>query len=112
MVLAQALLLFCFESGAIKQKTFPVVLSFMNSTEFQNHAEKMFPLVSHMGLKVKTLSEKSCILTGSIAENKKGTPIFVAGVWWAFGCHARIVPSKLEVGRNVECNKKTSCIVA
>ncbi len=56
----------------------------MNSTEFQNHAEKMFPLVSHMGLKVKTLSEKSCILTGSIAENKNHIGTVFGGSLYCF----------------------------
>ncbi len=56
----------------------------MNSTEFQKHAEKMFPLVPHMGLKVKTLSEKNCILAGSIAENKNHIGTVFGGSLYCF----------------------------
>lgn len=56
----------------------------MTSDEFQQHAEKMFPLVPHMGFKVKTFLGHQCVLTGTWAENKNHIGTVFGGSLYCF----------------------------
>ena len=56
----------------------------MTSFEFQTHAEKMFPLVPHMGLKVKTFLGQHCVLTGTWRENKNHIGTVFGGSLYCF----------------------------
>ena len=56
----------------------------MTSFEFQQHAEKMFPLVPHMGMKVKAFLGHNCILTGTWAENKNHVGTVFGGSLYCF----------------------------
>lgn len=60
----------------------------MNSTEFQKHAEKMFPLVPHLGLQVKTFLAKECVLTGAWAQNKNHIGTVFGGSLYCFAALA------------------------
>lgn len=56
----------------------------MTSDEFQKHAEKMFPLVPHMGLRVKTFLPQDCVLTGTWAQNKNHIGTVFGGSLYCF----------------------------
>jgi thioesterase domain-containing protein len=56
----------------------------MNAGEFQSHAEKMFPVVPHMGLKVLEFSAHQCILSGSWQQNKNHIGTVFGGSLYCF----------------------------
>lgn len=56
----------------------------MTALEFQSHAEKMFPLVPHMGLKVQTFLPQTCVLTGTWSENKNHIGTVFGGSLYSF----------------------------
>lgn len=56
----------------------------MKALEFQKHAEKMFPVVPHMGLKVVNLSDTECLLAGSLAANKNHIGTAFGGSLYCF----------------------------
>lgn len=60
----------------------------MTSAEFQKHAEKMFPLVPHMGLQVKTFLPEICILTGLQTQNKNHISTVFGGSLYCFAALA------------------------
>jgi thioesterase domain-containing protein len=56
----------------------------MNASQFQKHAEKMFPVVPHMGLSVGKLNEQECVLFGKLAANKNHLGTAFGGSLYCF----------------------------
>jgi thioesterase domain-containing protein len=56
----------------------------MNALDFQKHAESMFPVVPHMGLKVAKLNPSECVLTGLLAANKNHLGTAFGGSLYCF----------------------------
>lgn len=60
----------------------------MKSVDFQNHAEKVFPVVSHLGLRVKDLSPQVSVLSGEWAPNKNHLETVFGGSLYSFSALA------------------------
>lgn len=56
----------------------------MTAESFQKHCEKMFPLVSHLGLQVQSFSPTLCELSGSWAVNKNHIGTVFGGSLYCF----------------------------
>lgn len=87
----------------------------MTADEFQKHAAKMFPIVPHLGLSVKKLSDQESILFGKLSANRNhlGTAFggslycFAAlscyGLVWAAMAREKIANDKLVISEgNIE----------
>jgi thioesterase domain-containing protein len=60
----------------------------MKAVDFQKHAEKMFPVVPHMGLSVVKLDENECLLSGDLKANSNHLGTAFGGSLYCFAALA------------------------